>query len=160
MDTFILYGIAVIFVVFSFLKDRKKTMMALKKGIKAFEGILPQFLTVLVLVAVVLAVFNAEMVSKLVGKGSGFLGVVAASVVGAITLIPGFVAFPAAAQLLKNGAGVVQMAAFVSSLMMVGIVTLPMEMKFFGRRASLTRNGLAFAFSFLVAVFVGWAVAL
>jgi len=160
MDTFILYGIAVILFVISLLKDRNKTWVALKKGLKALEGIMPQFLTVLVLVAVVLAVFNTETVSKLIGKGSGFLGVLAASAVGAVTLIPGFVAFPAAAQLLKNGAGVMQMAAFVSSLMMVGIVTLPMEMKYFGKRASLTRNGLAFAFSFLVAVFVGWVVAL
>jgi len=35
--------------------------------------------------------------------------------------------------------------------MMVGIVTLPMEIKYFGRKAAVMRNLLAFFFSFTVA---------
>jgi len=66
-------------------------------------------------------------------------------------LIPGFIAFPTAALLLENGAGYMQIAAFISSLMMVGIVTLPMEFKYFGKKISIVRNILAFLFSFLVA---------
>jgi hypothetical protein len=46
----------------------------------------------------------------------------------------------AAAALMREGAGATQIAAFVSSLMMVGIVTLPMEMKYFGKRAAILRN--------------------
>jgi uncharacterized membrane protein YraQ (UPF0718 family) len=160
METFILYGIAVVALGASLLKNREKTLMALKKGLKAFEGILPQFLVVLVTISAVLAIFSPETVSGLIGARSGFLGVVVASIIGAITLIPGFVAFPAAAQLMKNGAGVVQIAVFVSTLMMVGVVTLPMEIRYFGRRAAIARNSLAFAFSFLVAAFVGWVVSL
>jgi uncharacterized membrane protein YraQ (UPF0718 family) len=160
METMILYGIALVCSALSLIKDRRKTLLALKKGLKAFEGILPQFLTVLVIVAAVLAVFDPDAVSALIGERSGVLGVFAAAIVGAITLIPGFVAFPAAAQLLKNGAGTVQIAAFVSTLMMVGVVTLPMEIKYFGRKAAFTRNSLAFVFSFLAAVFIGWVVSL
>jgi uncharacterized membrane protein YraQ (UPF0718 family) len=57
--------------------------------------------------------------------------------------------------LLKNGAGYAQIAAFVSSLMMVGVVTLPMEFKVFGKRAAILRNVLALGFSFLVALAMG-----
>ena len=160
MDTLILYATAGVLLVLSLIKDRHKTMLAVKKGLKAFEGILPQFLVVLVLVAAVLAFFDPETISALIGEGSGILGVLAAALVGAITLIPGFVAFPAAAQLLKSGAGVLQIAAFVSTLMMVGVVTLPLEIKYFGRRAAIARNTLAFGFSFLVAIFVAWVVSL
>lgn len=158
MDTAILYAIAAIGLVASLVKDRAKTLAALKKACKAFEGIMPQFLVVLALVAVALSILDTATISRYLGRESGALGVLAASVVGAITLIPGFVAFPAAAALLKSGAAATQIAAFVSSLMMVGVVTLPMEMKYFGKRASLLRNGLAFVFSFVAAVFVGWAV--
>jgi hypothetical protein len=70
------------------------------------------------------------------------------------------VAFPAAAALLAGGAGATQIAAFVSSLMMVGVVTLPMETKFFGKKAALMRNALAFGFSLVAAFFVGWVVGL
>jgi len=160
MDTIILYVIAGAGLLASLLKDRGKTIKALNKALKAFEGILPQFLVVLILVAVTLAVLDTATIARYLGNGSGPLGVIVAALVGAITLIPGFVAFPAAAALLNAGAGATQIAAFVSSLMMVGVVTLPMEIKYFGRRAALLRNGFAFIFSFVAAIFVGWVVGL
>jgi uncharacterized membrane protein YraQ (UPF0718 family) len=160
MDTIILYLVAAICLILSYFKNRQKTRVALKKAFKAFEGILPQFLVVLILVAMVLAVLDEPTISRILGKDSGVWGVLAASLVGAVTLIPGFVAFPAAAALLQGGAGATQIAAFVSSLMMVGVVTLPLEIQFFGKRAAFLRNFLAYGFSLIVAVFVGWVVSL
>ena len=160
MDTLVLYIAAIALFALSAIRDREKTKKALLKGLKALEGILPQLLVVLVAVALILAVFNAETISRFLGAGSGWIGVIIAALVGAVTLIPGFVAFPAAGELLRNGAGVLQIATFVSSLMMVGVITLPMEIKYFGKRAALARNALAFVFAFVAAVFVAWAVSL
>lgn len=160
MDTAFMYVAAALGLAVSFVKSRDKTKAALKKAFKAFEGILPQFLVVLVLVAITLSVLDTATVSRFLGAESGVLGILMASVVGAITLIPGFVAFPAAAALLEGGAGATQIAAFVSSLMMVGVVTLPMETKYFGRKAAVMRNLLAFGFSLVAALFVGWVVGL
>jgi uncharacterized membrane protein YraQ (UPF0718 family) len=160
VDTLLLYGLAIVALAVSVAKNRQKTMMALKKAFKAFEGILPQFIVVLIFVSASLAVLDNRTISRFIGAGSGALGVLGATLVGAVTLIPGFVAFPVAAALLKEGAGATQIAAFVSSLMMVGVVTLPMEIKYFGKRAAFMRNSLAFAFSLVVAVFVGWVVGL
>jgi uncharacterized membrane protein YraQ (UPF0718 family) len=70
-------------------------------------------------------------------------------------LVPGFVAFPLAAALLKNGAGYAQIAAFVSTLMMVGVVTLPVEIKTFGKRATVVRNIAALVFSLIAALVIG-----
>ena len=86
---------------------------------------------------------------------SGWLGVVLASIVGSITLIPGFIAFPTAAILLDGGAGYMQIGAFISTLMMVGVVTLPVEIRYFGKKLALYRNIFAFMFSFLVAYVIG-----
>ena len=155
MFNLILYLICIAVVIVSWLKDRQKTKLALKKAWKSFENILPQFLGVLVLVAILLAYFDADTISRVLGDRSGWWGVVIAAVVGAITLIPGFVAFPTAALLLKNGAGLTQMGAFVSALMMVGVVTLPVEIKYFGKKMSIYRNILAFLFSFIVAWVIG-----
>ena len=160
METILLYLAAGIGLGISFFKDKKKTTMALKKAVKAFEGILPQFLVVLILVSITLSVLDTATISRFLGTKSGLLGILAASLVGAITLIPGFIAFPAAAALLQNGAGATQIAAFVSSLMMVGMVTLPMEIKHFGKRAAFMRNVFAFMFSLIAALFVGWVVGL
>lgn len=107
------------------------------------------------LVGVILALLNSQVISKIIGNNSGWFGVVLAAVVGAITLIPGFVAFPMAAMLLENGAGLMQIGAFVSTLMMVGVVTMPVETKYFGKKLAILRNLFAFVFSLIVAYIIG-----
>lgn len=159
MDSYIFYGLAIVLLIFSFAKDKKKTKMALKKAWKAFENILPEFLVVILLVGFLLAILNPETISKIIGAESGWFGVILAGFIGSVTMIPGFVAFPTAAILLENGAGYMQIAAFVSTLMMVGIVTLPVEIKYFGKKISIMRNILAFFFSFIVAIIIGMVVA-
>jgi uncharacterized membrane protein YraQ (UPF0718 family) len=155
MFTYILYGLALSGLAASFFKDRKKTVMALKKAWKAFENILPQFLAILIIIGLALSILSPGMITKILGVSSGFWGVLLASLIGAITLIPGFVAFPLAAALLKNGAGIMQIAAFIYSLMMVGIITLPLEIKTFGKRAAIIRNASAYVFSLAGAIVIG-----
>lgn len=155
MSNYILYGITIILLLVSYFNDKKKTRQALKKAWKSFENILPQFLGVLMLVGVLLAVLDPLTISKFIGNSSGWIGVIVCALVGAVTLIPGFVAFPTAAMLLQNGAGYMQIGAFVSTLMMVGIVTIPVEIKYFGRKLTIWRNLLAFGFSFIVALIMG-----
>lgn len=158
MDSYIFYGLAIVLLLVSFIKDKKKTKMALKKAWKAFENILPEFLVVILIVGLLLAVLNPATISKIIGAESGWFGVVLAGIIGSFTLIPGFVAFPTAALLLNNGAGYMQIAAFVSTLMMVGVITLPVEIKYFGKRISIARNLLAFIFSYIVAFIIGMVV--
>lgn len=158
MDSYIFYSLAIILLILSFIKDKKKTKMALKKAWKAFENILPEFLVVILLVGFLLAILNTETISKIIGSESGWVGVILAAIIGSVTLIPGFVAFPTAAILLKNGAGYMQIAAFVSTLMMVGLITMPVEIKYFGKKITAIRNLLAFFFSFIVALIIGMVV--
>jgi len=158
VENIILYALTGFLVLLSVFLDRGKTKQAFKKAWKAFEKILPQLLGVVALVGLVLAFFEPITISSLIGSSSGWWGIILASTIGAITLIPGFIAFPMAALLLQNGAGYGQIGAFVSSLMMVGIVTLPMEIKYFGEKTALLRNGLAFLYSFFVAFIIGRTV--
>ena len=154
-DTIILYGVTAALVVVSLIKSRQKTKRAFLKAWRAFENILPQLIGVFVLVGLGLALLDTETISGIIGQNSGWMGVAIASVLGAVTLIPGFIAFPTAALLITGGAGYMQIGAFVSSLMMVGVVTAPVEAKYFGRKFTLWRNALAFAFSFVVALVIG-----
>lgn len=147
----ILYSLAIALLGISYAKNKAKTLHALKKAWKSFENILPQFLSILIIIGISLSLLSPENISYLIGEKSGWLGMLAASVIGSITLIPGFIAFPLTAALLNSGAGLMQIGVFISTLMMVGVVTLPLEIKYFGRKAALLRNSLAFVFSFLVA---------
>lgn len=153
-----LYVITTILLIISYYKDKKKTKMSLKKAWKAFENILPDFLVVILFVGVLLAVLDPQVISKIIGSESGWLGVILAALVGSVTLIPGFVAFPTAAMILQSGAGYMQIGAFISTLMMVGVVTIPVEIKYFGKKLTILRNLLAFIFSFIVAYIIGLVV--
>ncbi|MFA6308900.1 MAG: permease [Clostridia bacterium] len=158
MFTIIIYIIAAGLLFLSFLKDKRKTKLALKKAWKAFENILPIFIVVLIIIGITLALLNTETISRLLGQQSGWFGMVVAAFIGSVTLIPGFVTFPLASALLHNGAGFMQIAVFISTSMMVGIVTLPLEVKYFSKKAAVIRNSLAIIFSFVVAIILGMVI--
>lgn len=151
----LLYVITGLCLIVSIYRDRGKTKMALKKAWKSFANILPQFIGIVLFVGILLAFFDEEVISRYIGEGSGFLGIILSAVVGAVTLIPGFVAFPTASILLENGAGYMQTGAFISSLMMVGLVTFSVEKSYFNAKFAIVRNVSAFVFSIIVAFFIG-----
>jgi uncharacterized membrane protein YraQ (UPF0718 family) len=150
-----LYALTAVLLIISFIKDRKKTKMALLKGWKSLENILPQFLSILIIIGIMLAVLTPAFISRYMGQQSGWWGMLIASIIGATAMIPAFIAFPLTAALLKNGAGLMQIAVFVSTLMMVSVVTLPVEIRYFGKKATYLRNSLAYLFSFVVAIVIG-----
>lgn len=155
MFEIILYILALTLLSFSFFKDRKKTKMALMKSWKAFLNILPALAGVLALIGLVLSVLSPALVTSVLGQNTGIWGMFLTSLFGAITLIPAFVAYPMAASLLDSGAGIMQIAVFVSTLTMVGTITAPLEAKYFGWKETLLRNGFAYLFSFAAAVIIG-----
>jgi len=151
-----IYLIAIIFLIISLVKSRAKTKQVLLKAWNSFKNILPMLLGVILLVGLILSILDTNLITRIIGKESGVLGVLLASVLGSATLIPGFIAFPTAALLLAGGAGYIQIAAFVQTLMMVGVVTLPLEIKYFNKKVAILRNVLSFILSIGVAYLIGF----
>lgn len=155
MTSYILYVLCIIALLISFLKDKEKTKKAIINGFKSFEKIMPQFLSIVIVISIILVILKPEIISKLIGKHSGYLGVLLSSVIGSITVMPTFVAFSISNILLKNGAGYAQISALISTLTMVGLLTFTLEADYIGKKAAFYRNFLAFLFSFIVAIFMG-----
>ncbi len=139
----------------SFFADRSKTLAGLKKGAKMFLNILPPLLHVLFLVSMFLYLVPAVVLSEWLGKGTGWSGILAAALLGSISLIPGFIAFPLGAILVRSGVSCQVVAVFITTLMMVGILTLPLEAKYFGWKVSILRNTLSFLGALLVGLLMG-----
>jgi uncharacterized membrane protein YraQ (UPF0718 family) len=156
MFTKLLYALTVLALILSCLKNKTKTEQAIRKGIKSFENILPIFLALILLIGIILSILTPQTISELLGANSGLHGIVLAGVVGSCSVIPGFVTFPLAKTLMENGAGVLQVIIFISTSVMVGVITLPLEIAYFGKKASYVRNGLAVIFSFLIAFTMEW----
>ena len=141
--------------IISAISDYKKTLQGIKKGLKMFIGILPVILSVLLLVSMFLYIVPEKVLISWLGKNSGINGIAVAALIGSISLIPGIIAYPLSAILLKNGVSYHVLAVFITTLMMVGILTLPIEAKYFGMRTSILRNLLSFIGAVIVGVLIG-----
>ena len=155
MTSIILYILTIILLIISFIKDKSKTKEAIILGLKSFENILPQFLCIIISVGILLSFFTTDTISKILGNSSGFWGIILADIIGAIAMMPTFVAFSLGNTLLLNGAGYSQVGALVSSLVLIGLMTFPLEAKYIGKRAALLRNLIAFLFSIIVGIILG-----
>jgi len=139
----------------SFLLDRKKTVVGFKRGWKMFRNVLLPFLNILILVSTLLYFIPPSLISQYLGANSGVIGFSIAALVGSVTLIPSFVSYPIAAGLIQQGASYAVTATFMTTLMMVGMVTLPLEIKYFGKTVAITRNALNFVAAVIIGLLVG-----
>lgn len=151
ISTKILYITAIILTVISFIKSPKKTKMGLKKGWIAFKNILPILIPLFMIVGVVLSIITPETIQVALGENSGFIGIILGILVGSVTFMPPFVAYPLGAELINQGAGYAQIGGFVAALMAVGFVYIPSEIKYFGKKPTVLRNVLGFIASIIVA---------
>lgn len=155
-NAIIFISVSVLLSAVSLAVDRKKTLAGFKRGWNMFKNVLVPFLSILVLVSILLYLIPPSLIGKYLGANSGVIGFSIAAVVGSITLIPGFISYPIAAGLIQQGASYAVVATFMTTLMMVGVVTLPLEIRYLGRTAAIMRNAL----NFVAAVIIGLAVGL
>ena len=155
MTSYILYGLCIMLLLISFSKDKEKTKKAVKNGLKSWEKIMPQFLSITIVISIILAILKPEIISNLIGESSSILGVLLSSIIGSIAIMPTFVAFSTGNTLIQSGAGYAQVSALISTLTMVGFLTYTLESEYIGKKATFYRNFLAFLFSFIVAAFMG-----
>ena len=120
------------------------------QGLKASATMLMQVLPLMVLAFVVAGMAQSlvpqGIISKWVGIESGFRGILIGSVVGGI--MPGgpFVNLPIAAGLLRVGASVGTMVAFLTGWSILAFTRIPMEVGIMGWKFWLIRLACTFFF--------------
>lgn len=150
-----LYIVTGVAVLISFIASSEKTLRAVKIAIKRFTSILPAFLIMLILVSIVLFLVPDIVISNYLGANNKLVGVLLSSFLGSIILMPGFIAYPLCGILLSKGVPYMVLAAFVTTLMMVGVLTYPIEKEYFGVRVTIIRNVLSLFIALVIAVMIG-----
>lgn len=153
MEVLIIFTIVCL--AYSFYVNRKKTWSGIHNGINMFINILPTVTATVILIAVLLYFLPNEIIVKYLGKEAGSYSYVVAATMGSIALIPGFIAYPLASILLKNGVSYPVVAVFLTTLMMVGFLSLPLEAKYFGLKIAIIRNALFLIAAVLIGLIVG-----
>jgi len=144
-----------VLVIISFIIDRKKTIKGIQKGLKQFLKILPTLLSVIIIISIVLFFVSDKFLMEYLGKEAGLGAYISAAAIGSVSLLPGFIAYPLAGILVQSGVSYSVIAVFITTLMMVGILTIPIEARYFGLKTTIIRNTL----SFIGAIIVGTLMA-
>lgn len=157
MDIFTLlfWAVAVVLTIISLIRNRQKTLAAMKKSKGMMGSMLSEILAIIFLIGLVLTFIPPETIKNALGSANVYLATVIAALAGSITLIPAFVAFPLVGSLVNAGASIVPAVAFLTTLTMVGIVTFPLEKKEFGKKFAVTRNLMSFGFAIAIALMMG-----
>lgn len=157
MDIFMIcfWAITIVITIISIIKDKKKTFASMKKSKGMMGNMLGEIIAIIFLIGLVLTIIPPESIKNVLGSSNTFISTVVAALVGGITLIPAFVAFPLVGSFVDVGASIVPAVAFLTTLTMVGIVTFPLERKEFGMKFALSRNILSFVFAIIIALVMG-----
>ncbi|MCI0474837.1 MAG: permease [Anaerolineales bacterium] len=153
--TLSLYGVVFGALAWLALRDRAQARRAIQVAFKSFFSMLPIMLTVIGLIGLLLGLVPPDWISRYLGGASSIWATLGALALGAVLYIASIVSVPLAGSLLRAGASVTTIAAFLTGLMMVGTLTLPLEIKYLGKPMALTRNALSLVFALIIAVVMG-----
>lgn len=157
MDIFtkVLWIVTGIAFILSMIKDKNKTLSSMRMARGMMKNMIGELLGILFLIGLILTFFPPETIKSLMEKTNGLISTVASALVGSITLIPAFVAFPLVGSLIDIGFNIVPAVAFLTTLTMVGVVTFPLEKEEFGLKFTVVRNSLSFGFAIVIALVMG-----
>ncbi len=95
-----------------------------------------------------------ETIEKYVGHGSGVKGMIISLLLGSATVGPLYAGFPLAAMLLRKGARMSNVVAFLTAKAAAEVPLIVMESKFLGVRFAMVRVSL----TFIAAIAIGWII--
>lgn len=153
--TLTLWIITLVFLGVSLKKDKKKTIESLKNGKSMMSSMIGSILGILFLLGVLLTLLPPEMIETYMGGSNVYSATILSALLGSVTLIPAFVAFPLVGSFVDAGASIVPAVAFLTTLTMVGFVTFPLEKKEFGLKFAAVRNSLSFVLAVVIALAMG-----
>lgn len=150
--------------IFSFLKDRKKTKQSLLGAAKSFIRILPIVFIIIIFVGLLLGFVPQTQISEIAGEQAGFWGVFLLALgikgiflaifFGALPTGPLYVAFPVAAVLIKKGAKISNIIIFLSAWACIKIPQEMVELKFLGLKFMALRLILTIVFVIIMGLSV------
>ncbi len=122
-----------------------------KKAGKGFINNLPIIVGVLLLIGLFKTFISKEMISS-VFIGNIFSDTLLGSIIGSISAGNPITSYIIGGELLDEGVSLFAVTAFLVSWVTVGLIQLPAEISFLGKRFAIARNTISFVLSFLVAI--------
>ncbi len=146
IPTIIMGVIAIVLIFLSYQKGGGEHILGLKSAGNLLLQIIPLLIFAFIIAGMIQVLIPQEIISKWVGIESGFRGILLGTAFGALTPGGPFVSMPIAAGLLRTGASIGTMVAFMTGWSLVGISRMPMEIGLMGWKFTLIRLACVFFF--------------
>ena len=114
-------------------------LAGLIEGGKTLLSVVPLLISAFLIAGLIQTMVTSDVVTRWLGAGSGWRGIALACIGGA--LMPGgpYVYYPIAAALMKAGAGLGVLIAFITAKNLWSVTRLPLEFALLGPRLTLVR---------------------
>ena len=132
-------------------EKRTNIFISIYGAFKSFGAALPIFLGIILLLGLLRTHVSPQIISSIF-KGEIFLDTILGSIFGSISAGNPVTSYIIGGELLKGGISLFAVTAFIVAWVTVGIVQLPAEAAFLGRRFAIFRNLLSFILSIIVAI--------
>ncbi len=146
IPTIIMGVIAIALLIIGYQKGGGEHILGLKTAGSILLQIFPLLIFAFIIAGMVQVIIPQEMISKWVGAESGFRGLLIGTAIGGITPGGPFISLPIAAGMLRAGASIGTMVAFMTSWSLLAVSRVPMEIGLMGWKFTLIRLACTFFF--------------
>ena len=146
IPTIIMGVIAIVLIFLGYQKGGGEHILGLKSAGDLLLQIIPLLVFAFIIAGMIQVLIPQEIITKWVGVESGFRGILLGTAFGALTPGGPFVSMPIAAGLLRTGASIGTMIAFITGWSLLGITRMPMEIGLMGWKFTLIRLACVFFF--------------
>ena len=146
IPTIIMGSLAVILIFIGYAKGQGQHIGGIKAAVGMVGGILPLLIFAFIVAGMMQALMPREFLSKWIGADSGLRGIFIGTVAGGFTPGGPYTSLPIVLGLLRSGAGVGTVVAFLTSWSLWSVFRLPMEVGILGWRFTLIRVACTFFF--------------
>jgi uncharacterized membrane protein YraQ (UPF0718 family) len=146
IPTAIMAVLAIAALLYGYSNGEGQHITGLKLSLKMTIEILPLLFFAFILAGMIQALLPQAQISRWIGDESGLRGILIGTIAGGITPGGPYVSLPLAAGLLKTGAGLGTMVAYVTAWSLWAIARVPMEVGIMGWKFTSVRFVCTFFF--------------
>ena len=146
IPTIIMAVLAIVLFIAGYNKGHGEHITGLKTAMNMTLEILPLLICAFIIAGMIQVLLPHETISKWIGAESGIKGILFGTVAGALSPGGPYVSLPIVAGLLRSGAGVGTMVAFLTGWSLWAVSRLPMEVGILGWKFTLIRIACTFFF--------------
>jgi len=146
LPTIIMAVLAVALLLIGYSKNQGLPLKGLKSALNMTVQILPLLIFAFIVAGMIQVLLPKELLSRWIGEEAGLRGIFVGTVAGGLTPGGPYVSLPVVAGLLRAGASVGIMVAYLTAWSLWAVARMPMEIGILGWKFTLVRLVSTFFF--------------